>query len=443
MRLLGRWTVLAAVSAATATASGDDALKRRGFFGAALVPSTTGAGVEVREVFAGSSADEAGVKPGDVLATVAGAPVQSPAEAVDAIGKARAGDALELGLVREGEPLDKTIKLKERPREQSDAFDVVYGSVPGKAGRLRTILTRPKGEAKRPALFLIQGYGCGSVEGMPGRPVEFQLIADAFTEHGFVTLRVEKPGCGDSEGGPCPEVDFLTELDGYRRGLKWLKTLDGVDPDKVFLFGHSLGGIWAPMVAADDPVKGVAVYGTVAKTWLEYELENRRRQLLLGGASYSEVDRRVRAGAEFLHALLVEKQEPGRIIAERPELADVGRVMSPDGRHVYGRSAEFLRQVAALPLTDAWSKLDARVLAAWGAADFVSTEADHRMIADLVNRDHPGRATFLTLVGIDHGFQRAGSPKESFDRSTSGAPREFHPGIIEALIDWADAVLAS
>ena len=36
-------------------------------------------------------------------------------------------------------------------------------------------------------------------------------------------MMVDKPGCGDSEGGPWPEIDFYTELDGYRQGLKALK----------------------------------------------------------------------------------------------------------------------------------------------------------------------------------------------------------------------------
>ena len=60
---------------------------------------------------------------------------------------------------------------------------------------------------------------------------------------------VDKPGCGDSEGGPWTEIDFMTELDGYRQGLKALKASPFVDPEHVFLFGHSMGGVMAPLLS--------------------------------------------------------------------------------------------------------------------------------------------------------------------------------------------------
>jgi len=44
-----------------------------------------------------------------------------------------------------------------------------------------------------------------------------------------------------------------------------------VDQDNVFIVGHSMGGVFAPILAAEFPVKGIAVYGTVVKTWTEYE----------------------------------------------------------------------------------------------------------------------------------------------------------------------------
>ena len=58
--------------------------------------------------------------------------------------------------------------LKGRPLEKSDAYEVIYGSVASRAGRLRTILTRPKGEGKHPALFLIQGIGLASIDNPVG-----------------------------------------------------------------------------------------------------------------------------------------------------------------------------------------------------------------------------------------------------------------------------------
>ena len=70
-------------------------------------------------------------------------------------------------------------------------------------------------------------------------------IAQDLARHGYVTLRVERPGCGDSEGGPLRDVDFDVELDGYLEALRALKQLDSVDADRVYLFGHSMGSYLA------------------------------------------------------------------------------------------------------------------------------------------------------------------------------------------------------
>ncbi len=121
--------------------------------------------------------------------------------------------------------------------------------------------TKPKGEGRHPALFFIQGIGLYSIDNPVGPLGSHKIIVDDFARRGFVTLRVDKPGCGDSEGGPARDVDFDTELDGYRQALKMLKARGDVDTDRVFIFGHSMGGVMAPLLAAGVPtVQGVIVF---------------------------------------------------------------------------------------------------------------------------------------------------------------------------------------
>ena len=58
-----------------------------------------------------------------------------------------------------------------------------------------------------------------------------------------------------------------------------------------------MGGVMAPLLAAEVPVRGIIVYGTIARTWPEYWLENIRRQMELADADPSAIDRDVRAEA--------------------------------------------------------------------------------------------------------------------------------------------------
>jgi uncharacterized protein len=253
-----------------------------------------------------------------------------------------------------------------------------------------------------------------------------------------VTVRVDKPGQGDSEGGPTRDIDFETDLDGYRQTLKQLKTFDFVDPDNVIIFGHSMGGVMAPLLTAEVPVKGIAVFGTVAKTWHEYMLENVRRQLALTGTDLAEIDREMHRFDAFEH-YIKEGLSPTDIAEKHPELKKFVEENYTEGKYYFGTHYTYFRQLAGLNLAEAWQKFGGRVLAIWGKADFISGESDHALIANVVNAAHPDHGEFRALDGIDHGFYKAASQAASFGVYRQ-AGREMNPVFLATLRDWATKV---
>ena len=66
------------------------------------------AGAVVSQVVAGSPADKAGVRIGDVITSVNGQPVKSYSELRNAIGLQRVGDRVDIGLLRDGKPVRVT-----------------------------------------------------------------------------------------------------------------------------------------------------------------------------------------------------------------------------------------------------------------------------------------------------------------------------------------------
>jgi pimeloyl-ACP methyl ester carboxylesterase len=443
---------LALLLTAGAARGADDDLKRGAFLGAAFGPpaaedraraGVAAGGAVIKQVLPGSTAEAAGLQAGDVITAIGGRPVDGGAGVVDAMARRKGGDRVTFAWSREGKAESKEVALKERPRESSDAHEVVYGAFPTKAGLLRTILTRPKGSdgKKHPALFFIQGIGGYSIDlGVGPGPMGYRAILDGFARKGYVTFRVEKPGQGDSEGGPTANVDFDTELEGYRQGLKTLRSLDFVDPDRVLVFGHSMGGVWGPLLGAEGGVKGIAIYGTALRTWYEYLLENARRQEELAGIDPAEIDAHLRQDA-IIHALLLGAgRSAEQVAAQHPELKDRLFAVWDDGKTFAGRNLAFFRQLAAKNLPEAWSRFNGHALAIWGAADYVSSPDDHRGIARIVNRAHPGKGRYLELTASDHGFARADDPAASFAAASNGPGGEFNPAIVEALLAWADAV---
>jgi Do/DeqQ family serine protease len=65
-------------------------------------------GALVSRVVEGSPAEKAGVRVGDVITAVNGQPVKSNSELRNAIGLLRVGDSIDIGLVRDGKPLQVT-----------------------------------------------------------------------------------------------------------------------------------------------------------------------------------------------------------------------------------------------------------------------------------------------------------------------------------------------
>jgi pimeloyl-ACP methyl ester carboxylesterase len=425
-------------------------LKRGAFFGAKIgnVPDEVrenlkleeGVGVAVEEIIAGSTAAEAGFKAGDILVALNGAKIVGTGEFVRAIGGLKAGTSVAIDFWRGDASSKSTITLKGRALEKSDAYEVIYGAVVSRGSHLRTIVTRPRGEGKHPALFLIQGVGLFSIDNPIGPLGSYRTIIDDFTRHGFITLRVDKPGCGDSEGGPGRDVDFDTELDGYRQALQMLKARADIDPDRVFIFGHSMGGVMAPLLATGTPVRGIIVFGTIARTWTEYMLENTRRQMELADRDPSMIDSTLRDSAALLTYLYGEKMAPKDIAQKHPHLRELLGQTVTDDRYFVDRSLTFFRQLADKNLGSSWESYEGHALAIWGKADFVSNEDDHALIARIINRDHPGHGTFLAMDGIDHGFNRAASRRESFERGQSQRPAEFNPAIIDVCRKWVEKV---
>jgi pimeloyl-ACP methyl ester carboxylesterase len=103
---------------------------------------------------------------------------------------------------------------------------------------------------------------------------------------------------------------------------------------------------------------------------------------------------------------------------------------------VYPVDPPYVQQVAALNIIEPWTRLNVPVLVLYGESDFVTEEADHVRIAQVVNAAHPQRATLRNIDGMDHLLFRAATPKAAMDAFEKGAPREYDSDFSRAIITW-------
>ena len=74
-----------------------------------------------------------------------------------------------------------------------------------------------------------------------------------------------------------------------------------MDQQNIFIAGFRIGGIMAPVVAQGEPIKGIVVYGTASRNFIEYQLQNLRRQGELSGMPYDALNERLKLDGSALH----------------------------------------------------------------------------------------------------------------------------------------------
>ncbi|MFM9145510.1 MAG: alpha/beta fold hydrolase [Phycisphaerales bacterium] len=400
--------------------------------------------VVVEAVQPGSPAAKAGLQGGCTLRAVNGTPIAGREALREAMRSVRGGETVQL-LVSTGDQPARTVAVTaEAASESLVGSTVTYGSVRVPAGyRLRTIVTEPREsplakDGKLPAFLYVSGIICDTVDRptMPDAPDT--RIVHAMADAGFVTMRVDKPGVGDSEGPPCSEIDLQTELAGYAAALRQLAAMPGVDPGRVYVFGHSMGGVLAPYLAKEVPVRGTVVYGTIVRTWFEYQLENVRRQSAMApGVSEADVTDAVLAEAKSSAMVLVEKKTLGDAWARWPELRQPTDGVMLDENHMSTRSMAFFHQLQDLNLARAWQESSGAVLAVYGEYDWVTSEADQRKIADIVNARAKGAGTAIVRPQADHAFTTHPSMASSRALMGGGA---FDRGLPQEVLRWIASV---
>lgn len=423
-------------------------LPRRSQLGAQLEPAeataASTAGLRVLGVLPGLSAQALGLRVGDVITTADGQAVANLPQLLAWLATKPAGSHARLSVRRDDQTLDLSGPLLERPREGASAnYRVEYGHVAAVRGRQRTLLSTPLQAVagqRHPALLFVQGVTLSSIDQPLTDANAYSRIVAAFANSGFVTMRIEKPGVGDSEGGPAATVDFEQELDGYRQALKALRARPDVDPSRVFIFGHSMGGLWAPLLAGEVPIRGIAVAGTVFRTWIEYSLENTRRQSLLRGATAADVHDEITRLAPLLTGFLAQRLTPAQLRERHSGAKDLLDDLFEAGDTLHaGRALPFWHQVNALNLPAAWAKAHGngapQVLVLWGEHDFLVNGLDHRLLADHLNGLRADSAQARMLEGTDHAFLQTRSQADSYTHwGQPGKP--FNPGVIHALDTW-------
>jgi pimeloyl-ACP methyl ester carboxylesterase len=318
-------------------------------------------------------------------------------------------------------------------REHIPNAESFRGTVQSAAGYpLRIFVTRPQNASgKLPVIFVAAWLSCDSTEAPKGPQDGFtQLLFDLAGRSGFATYRVDKPGTDESGGPKCGDVDFKTELAGYRAAFAAMKDVSFLDTSRIYVMGFSNGGGFAPLVAGDTPVRGYLVFSGWYKTWLEHMIEHERRRMKLSGVSEPEINTRMKKYASFYDLYLNGKKTPGEIIAQHPELKEI---WYDEPTRQYGRPAAFYHQLQDLNLAQAWRTVNVPVLAVHGEYDWIMGADDYRLLADVLNARKAGSGEYVDWPRADHGLYVHSDQQKAFGRDPD---QKYDPRLSDYVLQW-------
>jgi dienelactone hydrolase len=328
-------------------------------------------------------------------------------------------------------------RVDNRPLESLPGIDTEYGVLRAADGvRLRTIVTRPTGTSGRlPAVLFVQWLSCDTIElKADARDGWSTMLRELITRSGMLWQRIDKAGVGDSQGPACSSLDYETELAHHRLALRQLLARPDVDPRRVVIFGASMGSNMAPLIAADQDVAGVAVWGGGATTWYERTLRFERSALDLGETDPARLAAEINARAAFLTRYLLEGQTPAAIASRDPELGKVwSRLVGTSGDTQYGRALAFHQQAQRQNWAGAWARVRGPVLVLYGEYDWFESRDAVALIADIVNRQRAGAATLKVVPGLDHHFMRYATRNDAY--AERGGVVAADP-VVESILGW-------
>jgi pimeloyl-ACP methyl ester carboxylesterase len=162
---------------------------------------------------------------------------------------------------------------------------------------LGATLTRPTaGPARLPAVILLTGPSVPDREGFAlGVPL-FGQLAGALADAGFLVVRYDKRGFGQS-GGRAESATVADYAADARAVFKWLEDRKDVDPKRIALLGHGEGA-WIALLTAAREKRVAAVVSIAGAATPGAQVNLEQQQLALERSSLPQDDRERRTAIQ-------------------------------------------------------------------------------------------------------------------------------------------------
>ncbi len=280
-------------------------------------------------------------------------------------------------------------KEEEAEPETFDRIELAL-PVPALNGELPGILTVPKGEGPFPAVVLIHGSGSSDRDETIGNQKPFRDLAEALAEKGIAVYRFDKRSyVYGMEMMSNHQITLMDEsIEDAVEAVQMLAVQDRIDPDRISVLGHSLGGNAIPAIARELEKAPVHACG-----------------FIMMAASPRPMDVLVRDQYDFLYSLMPEvtaeqQAEKDAVFAELDRLKDPDALSEDDT--ILGVYAPYWKWLASYDILQEAEEITRPVLLLQGEEDYQVTMEDFAIWKNTFGEKENWQ--MISYPGLTHPF---------------------------------------
>lgn len=169
-------------------------------------------------------------------------------------------------------------------------------------------LYRPAGDGPHPVVVMAHGFSAV-------KELRLDAFAEVFAAAGLAVLVFDHRGFGASEGRPRQEIDPVAQVRDYRHAITFVRTLAGLDPQRIGVWGSSYSGGHALMVGALDRRVRCVVAQVPAVSGPASVARLIRSDLMPEVRAMLDADRAARAAGEAPGMIPVVSEDPAGLCA--------------------------------------------------------------------------------------------------------------------------------
>jgi dienelactone hydrolase len=296
-------------------------------------------------------------------------------------------------------PTEMPVKFLEPAYADRNLFTEKEVTVGTGEFALRGTLAMPKGKELFPAIVLVHGSGPNDRDETIGGSKPFRDLAWGLASKGIAVLRYEKRTL--EHGKRLASIKNFTVkeevIDDAVSAVDLLRKTEGIDTKRIFVLGHSLGGMLVPRIGKADPkIAGFIVLAGSTRPVEDMIVEQSNYLASLNDNLTEEERKRLESFKEF--AAQVKKL--------RPEDAAANKIF-------FGAPASYYLDLRGYSPPETAKRLKQPFLILQGERDYQVTMVDFQNWRNALSKKK--NVTFKTYQKLNHLFiagEGAAAPSE-------------------------------